>query len=675
MAATRAIIGIPLPQGAPLPTRKEISAWIALADNDPLYARQVALFIKALAQFQKIDPNDELSYYRVAGIHGEPDVSWDGAKHPAENEQDPPLGWWCVHNKANFVSWHRPYLALFEQTLYQIMVQLISESGLSADDQQQWTSVAQQWRLPYWDWAIKQKYLGNYGIPQIFTQQTVTILDFNNARIQVSNPLWTFDNPLGIPMGSSSMGKVAIDGVPWASLVGTSRCAILSQDPDPSWINGANNWQAANNFLQTADWSPGPDAGPLGEAVYKLLTPGYSSSWETFETTLYTNPDPANFLSIEYIHNYIHGWTGGTSFDTGTGHMSDPAVSAFDPIFWFHHANCDRIAAIFQTLNPDVWYQVASRGTRSLTPFHKDTHGTFWTADACRNWKTFNYDYDDLSPPADPSSSLSTFGLSLAAAPPIAATSEAPAVIKAAPITAAAASEAPGTDVSAGVDITALKRQINARYGRIRNALRESPEIDGRKNDYIINVIYDRYALGGCPYIVHFFVGAAPSGPISAAVIQSSNSYLGSVYTFSSGQEGQGTSVACHNCRRQKNTGVLSTGQLPISVPLLTHAKDQNIPELQSLHPDAVEVYLETKLTWIAVEVNGSGGSESILDIPSQLPRTRIYALKGIAEHPESENELSAFTNYEFLWGATRGKPGGADQGDVPPEPIVAEDD
>lgn len=96
------------------------------------------------------------------------------------------------------------------------------------------------------------------------------------------------------------------DKLQWRELVGTSRCGIFSQTPDPSWVDGANNWQAANLSLATADWSPSPDAGPLGEAVYKLLTPGYSSSWETFETTLYTNPDPANFMSVEYIHNYIH---------------------------------------------------------------------------------------------------------------------------------------------------------------------------------------------------------------------------------------------------------------------------------------------------------------------------------------------------------------------------------
>jgi len=659
MAATHVVTGIPLPPGGgPTPTRKEVTAWIALAKSDRLYAYQVALYFKAMIVFQKMDPANELSYYRITGIHGDPDTSWDGVHNPpnpTDPNQDPSTGWWCVHNRANFVTWHRPYLALFEQRLYETMLQVVAQSGLSAADQEPWTTAAQQWRLPYWDWAVKQDYLSpsNYGVPEVFTQQSVTILDFNGSQIQVDNPLWRFVNPRNVAMGASSMGNLGVRGQPWRELVGTSRCGIFSQTPDPSWVDGANNWQAVNLSLSTADWSPSPDAGPLGEAVYKLLTPGYSSSWETFETTLYTNPDPANFMSVEYIHNYIHGWTGGTDLQTGIGHMTDPAVSAFDPIFWFHHCNIDRLGTIFQTLNPDMWYEVASRGTRPLTPFHRDSKRDFWTSNACRDWKVFNYDYDDVSQspqPQSPQPPQPQFGVSFIAAPPAAPHAAASAVNK--------------------VDIPALKKSINDRYGRIRHALRQSPHIGGRKNDYIVNVIYDRYALNGRPYIIHFFIGEAPSGPITDALLHSSKSYLGSVFTFSSTLEPEGNTVACHNCRKQQQSGLLSTGQVPVSTALLTHAKDENIPGLQSLDPLAVAVYLEQKLTWVAAEVNpADDGAETVLDIPNQLPSTKIYALHGIADHPEDPSELSTFSNYQFIWAATQGKPGGAGPNDVPPPP------
>lgn len=36
------------------------------------------------------------------------------------------------------------------------------------------------------------------------------------------------------------------------------------------------------------------------------------------------------------VHGNYHLLIGGTT--TFAGHMSDPIVAAFDPVFWFHHA-------------------------------------------------------------------------------------------------------------------------------------------------------------------------------------------------------------------------------------------------------------------------------------------------------------------------------------------------
>lgn len=48
------------------------------------------------------------------GIHGDPDVAWDGVTNPTDDPADPFRGWWCAHNRPTFATWHRPYLALFE---------------------------------------------------------------------------------------------------------------------------------------------------------------------------------------------------------------------------------------------------------------------------------------------------------------------------------------------------------------------------------------------------------------------------------------------------------------------------------------------------------------------------------------------------------------------------------
>ena len=55
--------------------------------------------------------------------------------------------------------------------------------------------------------------------------------------------------------------------------------------------------------------------------------------------------------NIESIHNTIHYSVG------GYGHMTYPEVAAFDPVFWFHHANVDRLFAMWQTLNPDTYIE------------------------------------------------------------------------------------------------------------------------------------------------------------------------------------------------------------------------------------------------------------------------------------------------------------------------------
>jgi tyrosinase len=56
----------------------------------------------------------------------------------------------------------------------------------------------------------------------------------------------------------------------------------------------------------------------------------------------------ARIGNLETLHNNIHA-------DFTPGHMTPPAVAAFDPIFWLHHANVDRQLALHQALYPDTY--------------------------------------------------------------------------------------------------------------------------------------------------------------------------------------------------------------------------------------------------------------------------------------------------------------------------------
>lgn len=62
------------------------------------------------------------SYFQVAGIHGRPYYAWDSV---ARASGAPSTGY-CTHSDALFMSWHRPYLALFEGILAQ-HVQIIAK--------------------------------------------------------------------------------------------------------------------------------------------------------------------------------------------------------------------------------------------------------------------------------------------------------------------------------------------------------------------------------------------------------------------------------------------------------------------------------------------------------------------------------------------------------------------
>jgi tyrosinase len=111
------------------------------------------------------------------------------------------------------------------------------------------------------------------------------------------------------------------------------------------------------------------------------------------------------FDSFESVHDVIHTSAGGSN-----GDMTDIGVSAFDPIFWLHHAMVDRLSALFQGLNPDSYVDDAAQARSNywynqgdilgsgspLKPFYADTNGNFHTSDSVRDHTRFGYTYSEL---------------------------------------------------------------------------------------------------------------------------------------------------------------------------------------------------------------------------------------------------------------------------------------
>jgi tyrosinase len=120
-----------------------------------------------------------------------------------------------------------------------------------------------------------------------------------------------------------------------------------------NWVNGKQNNDDVVQTLRDYKFDPddakarrGNLTASLRDAFYRIFT---------IENYLEFSCNPPSrkfrqdmpFDSVEDIHNNMHVWAGGSApraerlpngrYSYLQGHMSDPGVAAFDPLFWFHH--------------------------------------------------------------------------------------------------------------------------------------------------------------------------------------------------------------------------------------------------------------------------------------------------------------------------------------------------
>ena len=138
----------------------------------------------------------------------------------------------------------------------------------------------------------------------------------------------------------------------------------------------------------------------LRERTYLLLS--QQSHYAPFSNQGYTGPLREGFLdSVEGLHNQIHGLLG--------GHMASVPFAAFDPIFWLHHTNLDRLEALWQAIYPRsyvvpqinrVGNYITDPGTvetneTALYPFRKSGN-TFHTSQDVREISSLGYTYPEI---------------------------------------------------------------------------------------------------------------------------------------------------------------------------------------------------------------------------------------------------------------------------------------
>ncbi|KAG8165382.1 hypothetical protein KVR01_005657 [Diaporthe batatas] len=361
--------GMPVGPG-PVPSRPDIHD----LQNDQ---DKWTLYILALDMMQWTDQSFPTSWFAISGLHGVPFEPWSEVYPTPGNEYTG----YCHHQDILFPTWHRAYVALYEQELCQRM-QFIATT-YSGAAKNRFESAAADCRAPYFDWAT---------LPVTSRDSMLPASIGGNPKINVSGPhgTQTIDNPLFAYSFKPPSRGVFENVAPWADWTATRR-APTSTQPDAMSNNSAINTNLMLYISQNQ------------QRLYNLFT-GYSNY------TIFSNEgwsiDDTKQDSLENLHDNLHAELGGHQ-----GHMTIVPFSAFDPLFFLHHCNVDRIFAIWQGLHPDAWIVPEAARVNSyttsvgqildsaspLTPFYSNVNGDFWTSDMLRDTAALGYTYSELA--------------------------------------------------------------------------------------------------------------------------------------------------------------------------------------------------------------------------------------------------------------------------------------
>ncbi|CAG8701000.1 15865_t:CDS:2, partial [Dentiscutata erythropus] len=369
-------------------------------------------------RFSDIDPT---SFYAVASIHGLPYEPFDFLPtedikttewNPSESNRP---GGYCHHGDVLFPTWHRPYVLLIEMLICQSAKTIAA--NYPDDKKAAYQKAAEQLRFPYWDWASPTTLAS--GMPSFLYEETLEVVTPDGTDSSFRNPLRAYT----LPRDLGSLSLVGDSANP------TKRPYI----PDPGITvftpKGYSTVRHPNTNYASDDNAASLDITTQCSAVFRpsiYQTIHYVKTWDQFSNhggfqppsggkkpTVPITENYGHYASIEFVHDAVHGAVGGTG-----GHMANPDLAAFDPIFFLHHCNVDRFLAIWQAINPNAWIVDDAEasftegtfteeplkkltGKTNLTPFRR-TETDFWTSDEVRNIDQLGYTYPELQEYKDP---------------------------------------------------------------------------------------------------------------------------------------------------------------------------------------------------------------------------------------------------------------------------------
>lgn len=294
----------------------------------------------ALAQMMSLDNyyQDQRSFAYWARIHG--------------ND--------CQHGWEEFLPWHRPYLYYFELQLQDIDPSIT---------------------LPYWDWT--DNYDPNFTNSLFDMKQANPSAKTDNGVIPEAYRCWLDEDGWNRLSSNPQVHSATLAAL--KKIVTVDPCQGGDPKDFKTFNSGLRLFSAAgipygqdkcsddaimaelariNPLWHRLRW-PGGDQGTIFEAY-----PSSDDITRILQDSNFFNfgSGPMNnhfFGALENIHNLLHNFSGGVNPNyTGpnpldrsepqSGDMAYPGVTAFDPIFWGHHSNVDRLWAEWQSLHPNV---------------------------------------------------------------------------------------------------------------------------------------------------------------------------------------------------------------------------------------------------------------------------------------------------------------------------------
>eukprot|EP00475_Leptophrys_vorax_P038915 TRINITY_DN694_c0_g3_i1.p1 TRINITY_DN694_c0_g3~~TRINITY_DN694_c0_g3_i1.p1 ORF type:complete len:602 (-),score=154.35 TRINITY_DN694_c0_g3_i1:87-1892(-) len=366
-----------------LRVRQEIHSLMNPDANDQEGIIRRTLFILALSKVLTTAPSDLYSFWRIAGIHGAPYEVYDGVRAPPEQVENEDWRGYCTHGSILFPTWHRAYMNLIEQALIRQAVAIAEGNKYSQEPR--FLAEAKKLAFPYWDWGVK-----GGTIPQFFVDHEVQVVGWDLQVLEkpVPNPLAAYSVPVDlgdVNMVSNKYNPHARPHyiVPTGNdLIFTPKGFPTVRFPTAAYETDYEAWKTKYeaerdlvieklyHCLQTKTWRVFSNHSSIeaiqGDENFYAADPPRSAKelqdWldkEKPQVYVY-------YASLESVHDKMHNYIGGDG-----GHMAFPELAGFDPIFFLHHCQVDRLAAIWQALHPNETMhdeKETQSGTRTILP-------------------------------------------------------------------------------------------------------------------------------------------------------------------------------------------------------------------------------------------------------------------------------------------------------------------